>query len=106
MHVSARLSLGVMGGVIGIVATMCSPVLSERPLIGLLATMLGIVSALNLGWLFQGRHHFHTPIMIEVFGFALSLMLVLNLVKGPADSVWVLASLLIAGAASSSFLLA
>ncbi|HEX3380949.1 MAG TPA: oligosaccharide flippase family protein [Paraburkholderia sp.] len=101
LHVSARLILAVIGAAIGIVATLSSPVLSERPLIGVLATMLGIVSALNLGWLFQGRHHFRTPIMIEVFGFAVSLVLVLTLVRGPEDSVWVLASLLIAGVASS-----
>jgi PST family polysaccharide transporter len=101
LHVSARLILAVIGAAIGIVATLSSPVLSERPLIGVLATTLGIVSALNLGWLFQGRHHFRTPIMIEVFGFAVSLVLVLTLVRGPEDSVWVLASLLIAGVASS-----
>lgn len=101
LHVSARLLLGVLGAIIGVSATMLSPTLSERPVIGLLATMLGIVSALNLGWLFQGRQHFRTPIMIEVFGFALSLVLVLNLVKGPNDAVWVLASLLVAGVASS-----
>ena len=102
LHTSARLILAVLGAVIGIVATFSSPVLSERPLIGLLATTLGIVSALNLGWLFQGRHHFRTPIMIEVFGFAVSLVLVLSLVRGPSDSVWVLGSLLIAGIASLS----
>jgi PST family polysaccharide transporter len=101
LHVSARLLLALVGGAIGIVATLSSPVLSERPLIGLLATLLGIVSALNLGWLFQGRQHFRTPIMIEVFGFAVSLVLVLTFVKGPDDAVWVLASLLIAGIASS-----
>ncbi|HEX7932909.1 MAG TPA: oligosaccharide flippase family protein [Paraburkholderia sp.] len=101
LHVSARLILAVLGGAIGLVATMCSPILSERPVIGVLATLLGIVSAMNLGWLFQGRQHFRTPIMIEVFGFALSLILVLSFVKKPSDSVWVLASLLIAGVASS-----
>jgi PST family polysaccharide transporter len=101
LHVSARVAHGLAGGCIGIVATMCSPALSERPLIGLLATLLGIVSGMNLGWLFQGRHQFRTPIMIEVFGFVLSLVLVLTLVKGPDDAVWVLASLLIAGVASS-----
>jgi O-antigen/teichoic acid export membrane protein len=101
LHVSARLLLGVVGACIGVAATMLSPALAERPMIGLLATMLGIVSAMNLGWLFQGRHHFRTPIMIEVFGFALSLVLVLNLVRGPNDAVWVLASLLVAGVASS-----
>ncbi|WP_144107642.1 lipopolysaccharide biosynthesis protein [Paraburkholderia sp. BCC1886] len=97
LHVSARLLLGVFGGCIGFVATLCSPVLAARPLMGFLATALGVVSALNLGWLFQGRQRFRTPIMIEVFGFALSLVLVLSLVRGPADSVWVLASLLVAG---------
>jgi O-antigen/teichoic acid export membrane protein len=97
LHVSARLLMGVAGGGVGIVATMCSPVLAERPAIGLLATLLGIVSGLNLGWLFQGRQHFRTPIIIEVIGFALSLALILTFVKGPQDSVWVLASLLIAG---------
>ena len=101
LQVSARLLMGLLGACIGIVATLSSPVLSQRPVIGLLATLLGIVSALNLGWLFQGRQHFRTPIMIEVFGFALSLVLVLNLVRGPDDAVWVLASLLIAGVASS-----
>ncbi|NML30365.1 lipopolysaccharide biosynthesis protein [Paraburkholderia antibiotica] len=101
LHVSARLLLGLIGAVIGVVATMSSPVLSEQPVIGLLATALGIVSALNLGWLFQGRQYFRTPIMIEVFGFAVSLVLVLTLVRGPNDAVWVLASLLVAGIASS-----
>jgi len=100
LHTSARLALCVLGACIGVVATFCSPTLSERPLIGLLATTLGVVSALNLGWLYQGRHHFRTPIMIEVFGFAVSLALVLCLVKGPADSVWVVGSLLTAGVLS------
>jgi PST family polysaccharide transporter len=102
LHVSARIVHGLVGGAIGLVATMCSPVLSERPLIGVLATLLGIVSGMNLGWLFQGRHQFRTPIMIEVFGFALSLVLVLTIVKGPNDAVWVIASLLLAGVASST----
>lgn len=102
LHTSARLALAVLGGAIGFIATLCSPTLSERPLIGVLATLLGVVSALNLGWLYQGRQHFRTPIMIEVFGFALSLALVLSLVRGPADSVWVVASLFVAGLASAA----
>src|SRR6185437_10280478 len=101
LHLSARLVNGVAGGSIGLVATMCSPVLDQTPLIGVLATLLGIVSGMNLGWIFQGRHQFRTPIVIEVFGFMLSLVLVLIFVKGPNDAVWVLASLLIAGVASS-----
>jgi O-antigen/teichoic acid export membrane protein len=84
-----------------VIATYCSPVLSARPLIGILATILGIVSGWNLGWLFQGRQRFRTPIMLEVLGFAISLVLILSLVGGPADSSWVLGSLLVAGVVSS-----
>ncbi|MFM0379953.1 oligosaccharide flippase family protein [Paraburkholderia strydomiana] len=101
LHLSARLVHAIVGGCAGLVATMCSPVLSQTPLIGVMATLLGIVSGANLGWLFQGRHQFRTPIIIEVFGFALSLVLVLSIVRGPRDAVWVVASLLISGVASS-----
>ena len=102
LHLSARILLGAVGGAIGLTATFCSPVLSQHPLIGVLATVLGIVNGWNLGWLFQGRQHFRTPIMLEVVGFALSLVLVLSLVRGPADSTWVLASLLTACICSTS----
>jgi O-antigen/teichoic acid export membrane protein len=101
LHFSVRLAHAIAGGCVGLIATMCSPVLSQTPLIGVLATLLGIVSGMNLGWLFQGRHQFRTPIIIEVFGFALSLVLVLTIVKGPSDAVWVVGSLLISGVASS-----
>jgi O-antigen/teichoic acid export membrane protein len=97
LHMSARVLMGSLGGIVGLVATFCSPVLSERPTIGILATVLGIVYGSNLAWLFQGRHQFRTPIMLEVAGFALSLVLVLSLVRSPADSSWVLGSLLISG---------
>ncbi|MFL9907847.1 lipopolysaccharide biosynthesis protein [Paraburkholderia sp. RL17-337-BIB-A] len=102
LHVSARALLGVLGGVVGLIATFCSPVLSERPIIGILATVLGIVNGSNPAWLFQGRHRFRTPIMLEVVGFAMSLVLVLSLVRGPADSLWVLGSLLISGVTCSA----
>jgi len=101
LHSSARAFTCAVGAAVGVIATMCSPTLSERPAIGLLATLLGLVSALNLGWLFQGRQRFRTPIIIEVIGFALSLVLILSIVKGPQDSVWVVASLLIAGVVCS-----
>ncbi|KVD16123.1 polysaccharide biosynthesis protein [Burkholderia ubonensis] len=102
LHVSARFPTILAGAVVGICATYYSPLLSARPLIGILATALGIVSGSNLGWLFQGRHHFRVPVMLEVAGFALSLVLVLTLVRGPADSSWVLGSLLLSGVASTA----
>ena len=102
LHSSARVFTCAIGIAVGVIATLCSPALAERPAMGLLATALGIVSALNLGWLFQGRQRFRTPIILEVVGFALSLVLILSIVRGPADSVWVVASLLIAGAISAA----
>jgi hypothetical protein len=80
LHLSARLLTALLGGLVGVSATFFSPVLSGRPVIGILATALGIVSGLNLGWLFQGRHRFRTPITLEVVGFALSLMLIFSFV--------------------------
>jgi O-antigen/teichoic acid export membrane protein len=101
LHLSARLLTALLGGLVGVSATFFSPVLSERPAIGFLATALGIVSGLNLGWLFQGRHRFRTPIVLEVVGFALSLVLIFSLVHSPADSAWVVGSLLLAGVFST-----
>lgn len=101
LHVSVRLVHAAVGACVGLIATQCSPVLSQTPLIGVLATLLGIVSGMNLGWLFQGRHQFRTPVAIEVFGFALSLALVLSIVRRPSDAVWVIGCLLISGVAAS-----
>ena len=102
LHTSVRLLTGAIGLIVGVTATFCSPVLSQRPLIGILATGLGLVNTCNLGWLFQGLQRFRTPINLEVMGFAISLVLVLSVVRGPADSTWVLGSILIAGICSTS----
>src|SRR5690348_2903363 len=58
LHLSARILLGAAGAAVGLAATFLSPVLSQRPLIGVLAVLLGIVNGWNLGWLFQGRQRF------------------------------------------------
>jgi PST family polysaccharide transporter len=72
-------------------------VLSQRPLIGICATLLGVLNGCNVSWLFQGRQQFRTPIVLEVIGFVMSLVLVLSLVHAPSDSTMVLVSLLVAG---------
>ncbi|WP_206952544.1 lipopolysaccharide biosynthesis protein [Trinickia acidisoli] len=102
LHLSARMSMGCGVGLIGLIATFCSPVLSQHPLIGIFATLLGVLNGCNVSWLFQGRQHFRTPIIIEVIGFVMSLVLVLLLVHGPSDSTMVLASLLAAGVCSTA----
>lgn len=95
-HVAGRQLTMLLGGIVGLGATMASPILSARPVFGLLATLNGLVAAFNLGWFFQGTLRFRTSVMVEVLGFAIQLPLVLLLVRGPNDGAWVLASLLAA----------
>lgn len=93
-HVSGRQLTMLLGATVGFVATMASPVLSARPIFGLLATLNGLVAAFNMGWFFQGTLRFRTSVMVEVLGFAIQLPLVLLLVRGPHDGWWVLVALL------------
>jgi O-antigen/teichoic acid export membrane protein len=93
-HVSGRALTMLAGIAVGVGGVLMSPVLRAEPLYGVLATVMGIVQAYNLGWLFQGLHRFRTSIILEVIGFGLSLALILSLVHSPADGLWVMASLL------------
>ncbi len=79
---------------LGIAGTVFSPVLSERPLFGVLATLNGVVAAFNLGWFFQGTLRFRTSVLLELLGFALNLSLILVTVRGADDGWKVLACLL------------
>ncbi len=89
-----RLLLTAAGLALGVAATLLSPLLREVPLLGLLATLNGLVAAYNLGWFFQGTLRFRTSVLIEVAGFAMNLPVILWLVRGPGDSWIVLAALL------------
>jgi len=93
-HLMGRLWLALPGLAIGVGGTLLSPVLRENPLLGVLATANGLLAAFNLGWFFQGTLRFRTSVMLEVFGFAINLPLILLLVHGPGDSWIVLATLL------------
>jgi O-antigen/teichoic acid export membrane protein len=88
---------------VGAVGTWWSPLLHEKPLFGVFATVAGILAGFNLGWLFQGAMLFRTSILAEIIGFAVSLPLILLMVKGPSDSIWVLGSLCIAGIIATTF---
>jgi len=94
-HVSGRLWTAAIGASVGVIGTALSPLLRERPILGVLATCNGLVAAFNLGWFFQGTLRFRTSVAMEVLGFAISLPLILLLVRGPGDGWWVLAALLI-----------
>lgn len=96
-HLLGRVALTPAVLVIGLGAVLLSPVLRERPLYGVLAVATGVVMAYNLGWFFQGTLRFRTSVLLEVLGFAVSLPLILLLVRGPEDGWLVLASLLASG---------
>jgi PST family polysaccharide transporter len=95
-HTSGRLLTSALGLAAGVIGTFASPLLRERPVFGILATLAGMMTAHNLGWLFQGTLRFRTSVLVEVFGFTLNLALVLLLVRGKEDGWLVLASLLVA----------
>jgi PST family polysaccharide transporter len=80
-HVSGRLVMMTPALLIGAVATISSPVLRERPLFGVLATIGGIVNGFNLGWYFQGTQRFVTSVILEVIGTVINLPLMLWLVR-------------------------
>lgn len=94
-HVAGRAMTVLLGAAVGIIGTMASPMLSQRPIFGVLATLNGIVAAFNLGWFFQGTLRFKTSVMVEVLGFALNVPLVLLFVRGPNDGARVLLALLL-----------
>lgn len=101
-HLSGRSMTILLGVAVGVIGTAASPMLSQRPIFGLLATLNGIVAAFNLGWFFQGTLRFRTSVMVEVLGFALNVPLVLVFVRGPNDGARVLLALLISSVVCTS----
>jgi PST family polysaccharide transporter len=93
-HLKARGLTMLAGIAVGVGGVLMSPVLRAEPLYGVLATLMGIAQAYNLGWLYQGLHRFRTSILLEICGFIISLGLILSLVRGPGDGLLVLGSLL------------
>jgi PST family polysaccharide transporter len=93
-HTSGRLVTSAAGLATGAIGTLASPLLRERPVFGILATLAGMTAAHNLAWFFTGTLRFRTSVLVEIFSFALNLALVLLLVRGKQDGWLVLASLL------------
>lgn len=93
-HTMGRLAMLLPGLAVGLGGTLLSPVLRESPLLGVLATLAGVVAAFNLGWFFQGTLRFTTSVALEVCGFAINLPLILWLVDGPGDAPIAMAVLL------------
>jgi O-antigen/teichoic acid export membrane protein len=94
LHTGGRLLTTGLGLTAGAIGTFASPLLRERPLFGLLATLTGATAAFNLGWYFQGILRFGTSVLLEMLGFAVNLATILLFVRGKEDGWIVLASLL------------
>lgn len=96
-QLGGRLLLAPLALAVGAVAVAMSPLLLAHPGVAALAVACGLLSGFNLGWYFQGRLDFATPVLIEGGGCLLTLAMVATLVRGPGDVIWVPLSLLAAG---------
>ncbi len=84
-----------VGIIIGVIGTLCSPALSADPRFGIVATLIGLVNAMNLGWFFQGLRKFRVAVILEALVYPLNIVFVLWLVKSPEDGLWSLVGYLI-----------
>lgn len=84
-HFTARLLLCIPGALVGLVAVLRSPLLSQVPGAGAFVIAGGVLAAFNLGWFLNSTGRARTSVLIEVFGFLLSLSLIFTFVRKPAD---------------------
>lgn len=100
-HLTARFLLVPIAIGAGIIFVAGSPLLSAHPAMSSLAIFCGVIAGFNLGWYFQGRLNFTTPVLIEIAGFVITLGMVLTLVRGSTDSIFVMVSLATSSAITS-----
>ncbi len=100
-HFTSRLILTAVSIIIGGIAIYYSVLLKEHWLAGIYAVLLGIVSAFNLGWYFNGSERPRKAVTLEALGFGLNLLFILLLVRGPNDSDQAIASILVSSVIST-----
>ncbi|MGH6648075.1 lipopolysaccharide biosynthesis protein [Aquabacterium sp.] len=100
-HLTARFLLVPIAVGAGIIFIIGSPLLRSQPAIASLAVLCGVIAGFNLGWYFQGRLNFTTPVLIEIAGFIITLSMVLFLVRGSVDAIYVMVSLATSSAVTS-----
>lgn len=93
-QLSARLLMLGPALLVGALVVMASPSLRASPWMGAMAVASGVIAGFNLGWFFQGRLDFRTPVLLEILGFVLVFAQVLLLVHRPEHAPRVLAAVL------------
>lgn len=101
-HMTARLILLPAALLVGALTIYKAPLLRDHMISSLAALACGVLAGFNLGWFFQGRMNFNTPIAIEIFGFVAMLAMVFGFVRSPSDNEWVMPFLLISTLASTA----
>jgi PST family polysaccharide transporter len=97
-QMTGRLLLCIPTGIFGLGAVALSPALSEHPLLGGTAVVLGLLGAFNVGWYFTSTGRAKRCVLIEVAGFVMSLALIFAFVRQPSDLLWVFPLLLTSSA--------
>lgn len=101
-HLTARLILLPAALLVGALTIYNAPLLRDHMASSLAAMVCGVIAGFNVGWFFQGRMNFNTPIVIEIFGFASMLAMVFLFVRAPGDNELVMPLLLISTLASTA----
>ncbi len=89
--------IGIVAGVLG---TYFSPLLRDNCWFGVLATLLGILTAFGLSWFFQGLRQFKKSIVFETIIYPMNIIFILLLVRGPEDGLLALVGLLLSNSLS------
>jgi len=93
-QMTGRLLLCIPTAIFGFGAIALSPVLSEHPMLGGTAVLLGLFGSFSVGWYFTSTGRAKRSVLIEVAGFAASLVLIFTFVRHPSDLLWVFPLLL------------
>lgn len=102
-QLAARMLLTLFVVPLAILAVLLAPALKADRVVSGLALALGVASAFNMTWFFQGIGRFRLAAVFEVLSLGVSTVVILLFVRGPADA-WVIPGALFAVGACSSML--
>ena len=93
-QLSARLILAPIGALIGVLGTVLSPALRSDPWFGVVATLLGFMNSMNLGWFYQGLRRFRLSLIFEAMAYPLNVAFIFMFVRNSGDGINALLSVL------------